>query len=116
MQHDSRPTTPHDHHHPWKPHKSTVIELPEYLLTTGDENKHIDARTLKPPPSPQIPIHDRSQQKRIRKAVDKLRETYEHRTSGFYQTFRNWDTGGRSGAKQGGVDAEVGCGGGIEIY
>ena len=106
LQHDSRPTTPHDHHHPWKPHKSTVIELPEYLLTTGDENKHIDARTLKPPPSPQIPIHDRSQQKRIRKAVDKLRETYEHRTSGFYQTFRNWDTGGRSGAKQGGVDAE----------
>ena len=75
-------------------------------MTTGDENKHIDARTLKPPPSPQIPIHDRSQQKRIRKAVDKLRETYEHRTSGFYQTFRNWDTGGRSGAKQGGVDAE----------
>ena len=48
LQHDSRPTTPHDHHHPWKPHKSTVIELPEYLLTTGDENKHIDARTLKP--------------------------------------------------------------------
>lgn len=106
LQHDSRPATPHDHHHPWKPHKSNVVDFPEHLLTQGQEDKHVDVRTLKPPPSPHQAIQNRSQQKRIRQAVEKLRETYEHRTSGFYQTFRNWDTGGRNGANQGGVDSE----------
>ena len=42
LQHDSRPTTPHDHHHPWKPHKSNVVDFPEYLLTQGQEDKHVD--------------------------------------------------------------------------
>ncbi len=108
----SRPPTPHDHRHKWTPHKTRTI--PDHLITTGKdreehERQYVDNRTLKPPPSPFLTLKDRPQKDRIQAAIKKMRETYEHRSSGFYKIFADWDQGGRKGAKvkRASIDADA---------
>ena len=110
----TRPHTPHDHFHEWKPNTPEV--MPEHLITTGTsahEKKYVDPRTLHRPPSPYTPTKERPQKERILAAVSKLRETYEHRSSGFYDIFRKWELADKSAGKttrsehyNGGVDAQ----------